>query len=509
LAAANPAFLPDLAGALNNLGNHYGEVGRRAEAVAPSEEAVDIYQDLAEANSAFLPNLATALNNLGNRYGEVGRRAEAVAPTEEAVALRRDLAAANPAFLPDLATALNNLGIRYGEVGRRAEAVAPTEEAVDIYRDLAAANSAFLPDLATVLNNLGNCYSEVGRPGAADAIWQGVLSELPPDARPYLLLSRAAGQTVPSRAGIRWLVSTLALAGDDPALIRAAHDVARRYRSADHGQVDTAWSDMTGELPAWLTADPDLLDTADAWINTPTYTAERDHLAAHPELLTPAADTAIDEALLNVGAPHADRYRRLRQDARTGGVDAAYQPLLLTVLAGEFITADLAGQQALLHARRDELRSELLRQMIREARSGPDADPAAVRAACLLTLADGGDDDAVFAALTDPDRFPPLLNALSHRANGAALAAAATLAIMAAPTDTAQADAAAYLAAATAIDGDADHAHGILDQARRAAPDRVTVWIGWFADIGARHPAVLPLITHLATAPADDPGADH
>ena len=44
-----------------------------------------------------------ALNNLGIRYSEVGRRQDALAPTEEAVRLYRDLAAANPAFLPDLA----------------------------------------------------------------------------------------------------------------------------------------------------------------------------------------------------------------------------------------------------------------------------------------------------------------------------------------------------------------------------------------------------------------------
>ena len=61
----------------------------------------------------------------------MGRRAEAVAPTEEAVNAYRGLAADNPAFLPDLAMALNNLGIRYSEVGRPAEAVAPAEEAVD------------------------------------------------------------------------------------------------------------------------------------------------------------------------------------------------------------------------------------------------------------------------------------------------------------------------------------------------------------------------------------------
>ena len=84
---ANPAFLPDLAGALNNLGIRYSEVGRRHDALAPAEEAVQLYRDLAAANPAFLPDLAAALNNLGIRYSEVGRRQDALAPAEEAVHL--------------------------------------------------------------------------------------------------------------------------------------------------------------------------------------------------------------------------------------------------------------------------------------------------------------------------------------------------------------------------------------------------------------------------------------
>ena len=99
----------------------------------------------------------------------MGRRHDALAPTEEAVRLRRELAQTNPAFLPNLATALNNLGNRYSQVGRPHDALAPTEEATQLYRELAAANPAFLPNLAGALGNLGNRYSQVGqaarRPG--------------------------------------------------------------------------------------------------------------------------------------------------------------------------------------------------------------------------------------------------------------------------------------------------------------------------------------------------------
>ena len=51
----------------------------------PAEEAVTLYRELAAANPAFLPDLAVALNNLGIRYSEVGRRQDALAPAEEAV----------------------------------------------------------------------------------------------------------------------------------------------------------------------------------------------------------------------------------------------------------------------------------------------------------------------------------------------------------------------------------------------------------------------------------------
>jgi tetratricopeptide (TPR) repeat protein len=163
LSQSNPAFLPDLAAALNNLGVHHSNLGRREEALQPTEEAVRIRRELSQSNPAFLPDLASALNNLGAHYSELGRREEALLPTEEAVRIRRELSQSNPAFLPDLASALNNLGAHYSELGRREEALLPTEEAVGIYRELSQSNPAFLPDLASALNNLGIRYSKLGR----------------------------------------------------------------------------------------------------------------------------------------------------------------------------------------------------------------------------------------------------------------------------------------------------------------------------------------------------------
>ena len=61
LADANPdAYLPDLAMSLNNLAElTWPRLGRREQALAPAQEAVDHYRRLADANpDAYLPDLA-------------------------------------------------------------------------------------------------------------------------------------------------------------------------------------------------------------------------------------------------------------------------------------------------------------------------------------------------------------------------------------------------------------------------------------------------------------------
>lgn len=167
LAAQNPdAFQPDLALSLHNLANRLGEVGRRAEALAPAQKAVEIRRALATQNrDAYQPSLAMSLDNLATSLSNVGRRSEALAPAQEAVKLYSALAIQNrDAYQPDLAMSLNNLANRLSKVGHRAEALTPAQEAVDLYRALANRNpDAYNPDLASSLNNLATFLSKVGR----------------------------------------------------------------------------------------------------------------------------------------------------------------------------------------------------------------------------------------------------------------------------------------------------------------------------------------------------------
>ncbi|MFC1475368.1 tetratricopeptide repeat protein [Candidatus Zixiibacteriota bacterium] len=150
---------------LANLSNRLSDAGENDQALAASQEAVDLYRQLAQANPArFYPDLALSLNNLSNRLRDAGENDQALAAIKEAVEIRRQLAQANPArFNPDLADSLNNLSNRLRDAGENDQALAAIQEAVELYRQLAQANPArFNPELAQSLNNLSNRLSDAG-----------------------------------------------------------------------------------------------------------------------------------------------------------------------------------------------------------------------------------------------------------------------------------------------------------------------------------------------------------
>jgi tetratricopeptide (TPR) repeat protein len=205
---------PNWQASLNNQGSALSEMGRRAEALQATQEAVEIRRRLAAQQNpdtflpdlarqpqqpgphgfppwaggrrpckprrrrwtsyrrlaaqhpdAFRPDLARSLNNMGNRLSALGRREEALQATQESVEILRQLAQQHPdAFLPDLARSLNNMGKRLSALGRREEALLAAQEAVEIRRWVARQNpDAFLPELASSFNTLGNILSALGR----------------------------------------------------------------------------------------------------------------------------------------------------------------------------------------------------------------------------------------------------------------------------------------------------------------------------------------------------------
>jgi lipopolysaccharide biosynthesis regulator YciM len=149
---------------------------------------VVIYRVLSQSNPAFLPDLAGALNNLGICYRGLNSREEALKPTEEAVTIRRELAATNAAFLPELASSLNDLGISYTALGRIDEALQPTQEAEKIHRKLARSNPAEHDDLKGsfiwISDSAASKIKTSLEPAFAPVIdqllgdWQGLATEL-------------------------------------------------------------------------------------------------------------------------------------------------------------------------------------------------------------------------------------------------------------------------------------------------------------------------------------------
>ena len=117
-----------------------------AHAVDGGPAGIDRLRELSQSNPAFLPDLAMALNNLGAHYSNLGRREEALQPTEEAVRIQRELSQSNPAFLPDLATSLGAYGSVQCQAGELQAARESFQEGLavllpvlQVYRD------AFLP----------------------------------------------------------------------------------------------------------------------------------------------------------------------------------------------------------------------------------------------------------------------------------------------------------------------------------------------------------------------------
>ncbi len=139
---------------LNNLGNRLSDLGRREEALAATEEAVDIYRQLAAARpDAFLPDLAMCAEQPRQpALATLGRREEALAADEEAVDIRRRARRRRPdAFLPDLATSLGALSQVLAGLDRAAEAAEAAGEGLTMVAPLVERHSAAFGELARAL----------------------------------------------------------------------------------------------------------------------------------------------------------------------------------------------------------------------------------------------------------------------------------------------------------------------------------------------------------------------
>jgi tetratricopeptide (TPR) repeat protein len=119
---------------LNNLGTKLSDLGRREDAFNATQEAVEIYRQLAlRRPDAFLPDLAVSLNNLGPMLRDLGRQEEAFEAYEEAVRSLTPFFLRHPlAFQAWMTTMVSNYREGAETVGRSPDEtlLAPIEEAL-------------------------------------------------------------------------------------------------------------------------------------------------------------------------------------------------------------------------------------------------------------------------------------------------------------------------------------------------------------------------------------------
>lgn len=235
------AHLPGLAASVSNLAVALSEAGRVADALAVSERAVGLREELTSANRAtHLPGLAASVHNHASRLAEAGRTAEALVVSRRAVELREELTKVNRAtHLPDLAASEYNHASHLVDAN---EALEFHERAVEHYRESAELDRpAHLAALAASTKNYVLALSEAGR--RADALihsghvvdYLGELAELD---RPTHL---------PALAEVtRYLASLLAWSG------RRAEALTFSRRAVEHYD-ELVRSDRVAYLPG-LTA---------------------------------------------------------------------------------------------------------------------------------------------------------------------------------------------------------------------------------------------------------------
>ncbi|MEV0622008.1 tetratricopeptide repeat protein [Nonomuraea sp. NPDC050404] len=142
LAVSDPGlYLPGLGVALDRCALLLGLAGRRAEAVAVAEEAVDLFRELSGSGGGSGPgvhamSLASALVNLGNQLAELRHHDRALVSLRAAVELCR-----RHGSELRLASSLEHLGIKLGEMGQADEALGAHLEAMQLRRPLIEAGS--------------------------------------------------------------------------------------------------------------------------------------------------------------------------------------------------------------------------------------------------------------------------------------------------------------------------------------------------------------------------------
>jgi tetratricopeptide (TPR) repeat protein/MinD-like ATPase involved in chromosome partitioning or flagellar assembly len=144
---------PQVASALNNLGEVWNTLGESRKAIEYYEQALAIRERVYGEKH---PQVASALNNLGEVWNTLGESRKAIEYYEQALAIDEAVFGKEH---PDVAVALNNLGFAWNTLGEPRKAIEYHEQALAI--DEAVFGKKH-PNVSRELNNLGEAWKTLG-----------------------------------------------------------------------------------------------------------------------------------------------------------------------------------------------------------------------------------------------------------------------------------------------------------------------------------------------------------
>ncbi|MFB9264133.1 tetratricopeptide repeat protein [Bradyrhizobium erythrophlei] len=367
---------PDIAIALDDLGDLYGLEGRFDDGERLLKQALGTLEQAYGAQAPNAPNYLKIVNDLGNLYNDAGRLPEAEATLRKAYVLGR---ARSGETDPNVASMLGNLANVLNKQSRYAEAEALFNQT------LVAREKTFGPNHPAVvyaLNNLANNYADQGRTAEALALQQRVLA----------IEEKIAGPDSPGVAR-----SLIAIANSYRDMGRAADatplfERALRIFSAKFGSDSSFVADTLGAIGRQQ-LDAGQFDAAGQSFARALAIQERQFGSGHPNMIPTLRNQAL-LALQTQNYPNArgslERARAIAQ-SRLGADHLTTSAILINladVSAGESRWSD-----ALATLRQASVRLAGRPNTGEAGRLLADLDSRLIRA--VWQLADGRPDDSL------------------------------------------------------------------------------------------------------------------
>ncbi|WP_454836962.1 hypothetical protein [Rhodococcus qingshengii] len=544
LGTDNPLFEVDVARTIAQLAIHQLAAGSRATAATTSAEAVQLCDDmvarkvvddsiltealidalvqatrcaldpdlqlefaqravsaLAATGVPVSPKYAVALRNLAAVHGTRGDFAVGYEYIRQAVEVLSKLAQEDRAFEVELASALGIQARLEFSLSDHEQGLRTALSTLPYYERLPERTPANLETCAEVLALLATEGIAFDPQLPAAAHVDRMLRPLDGVQRAGLLGNIVARMPPLSPFTPPWLIRALdELGQDEPPLCLHLRTLARSNRNFAPDLFDLVWSLATrADPPPWLVLDPCQLDTALTWVSSTTHQDGYEFLLAHRYLVESSFDPIMEEAYLGISPERVPILREIRSVAAVSGIREAYQKPLAADVADAFAAADLDAQLELLSSNGEELRSDMVKQHLRDrAREGDEPGTVAYY---LVKLSENDLHDAVISAISDPDKAQELLGRIAHEHDQPMLARAIQLLITPhpsrAPHFEVQGLAAFYMCAVLISKGGEAQASDLMMSVRALAPDRISSLATAAARLGAAKPEFLHLIPLL------------